>query len=294
MMRVPADQLQNGSETLDLGGVHAVFLRGTINYLDTAAEPPKTGEENVIHLGTLSAVVAPRDTYLLLLAPHAVDGVPGNEQRTRDAISSAAGFLALMSGHNIVYTHLFDNIVKADGTGTSAFGKGIIVPTTHPGTDLSEPRLKKLLAVSEALESLPQADEQRVKLSLRWFNKSDGIGGIDEFVSRWISLETLAMPDTTNIRPANESLARAYQITREQAAQKFFLGQLFDLRCRIVHNGETPAVHSKLLDYLSALYRDMFNELLKLPCERAAEASLAVDSKVILGAIQTTKNSSSN
>jgi len=291
MMRVPPDQLK-GAQTLDLGNVRTVFFRGTFNYLDTSAEVPKTGQENVIHMGSLSAATAPKDAYLILLSPHAVDGQAGSEQRTRDMISSAAGFLGLMSGHNIIYTHLFDNIAKADGTGNSAFGKGVIVPTTLPATDLGELRLKKFSEVSAALESLPEADVRRIKLSLRWFNRSEGVGGIDEFVSRWIALETLAMPDDTDIRPANESLARTYGITYEQAVENFFLGRLFGLRSRIVHKGETPAIHSKLLDYLSALYRDIFNETLKLPSERMAETSLANNSEAITKALTGTMKKS--
>lgn len=288
MMRVPGEQLK-GIETLDLGEIRAIFFRGTFTYLDTSTPAPKTGYENVIHLGSMSVATAPKDTYLILLAPHVIDGRAGSEQRTRDLISSAAGFLSLLSGQNIVYAHLFDNIVKADGTGRSAWSKGIIVPTTRPNTDLSEEPLKRIKTACDALEALPDAERHRVQLSLRWFNKSSGIGGIDEFVSRWISLETLAMPDTTNIRPANEALARAYQVTRELAANKFLLGQLFDLRSRIVHNGESPPLHSKLLDYLSALYQDIFNEILKLPCEKSAEAALTADGEIILDALDEAK-----
>lgn len=288
MMRVPQTQLPNGSEIVDLGNVRALFIRGVISYIDTPA-PPKTGPEGVIHLGGISAETAPRDTYLLLMTPHAIDSNPGSEQRSKDLISSAAGFLSLLGGHNIVYTHLFDNTLNADGTGMGVNGRAVVTPNTLPATDLSESSIREFRDVATSLEDLPEAENHRIKLSLRWFTKDEGVGGVDEFLSRWIALETLAMPDTTNIRPANDLLGRIYGISSQQAAEKFLLGRLCDLRARIVHDGATPPISSRLLDYVAALYRDLVSGTIGITSPRAAELALAESGSQILEALAKTR-----
>src|SRR5216684_338281 len=50
----------------------------------------------------------------------------------------------------------------------------------------------------------------RVLLSLRWFEQALFDHGIDAFLKYWIAVETVGMPDTSNIRPLIESLAVAY------------------------------------------------------------------------------------
>lgn len=284
MMRVPSEHLANGVKVVDLGSVRAIFLRGTFPYIDSPP-PPKTAPEGAIPLGGISVETAPVDTYLLLTAPHVVDGVPRNTQQARAEITSAAGFLRLVNGPNITYSHIFDNTCRADGVGASAAGKSGLNAYNLPPTDLSPASLKLLQDAASGLASLSEADRSRVLLSLRWFVKDAGTGGTDEFISRWIALETLAMPTTTKIRPANDLLARIYGISSKQAANKFLLGRICELRARIVHKGATPAISARILDYLAALYRDLFFGTIGIASPHAAELALNESGPDILEAL---------
>lgn len=78
------------------------------------------------------------------------------------------------------------------------------------------------------------------------------------------------MPNTTDVRPLNNSLSRAYNLSRDTVENHFAVGRLQGLRSRIVHKGQIISIHKDLLDYLEALYADILNENLGLPCEERA------------------------
>jgi hypothetical protein len=94
-------------------------------------------------------------------------------------------------------------------------------------------------------------------------------------VKFWIAVETLAMPNSTNILPIFESLARAYGIPLSDAKTRFPIGRLFNLRGRIVHRGEMLELPGAVLGYMSALFFDLLSELLLQPNEGRLAESLS-------------------
>ena len=97
--------------------------------------------------------------------------------------------------------------------------------------------------------------------------------GIDSFLSFWIAIETLAMDDT-DIRPINETLARVYQVSVQEASKQFGVGRVFGLRSKIVHHGHIASIHAKLKLYLEALYSDLLFAELNLPSEYKTKSML--------------------
>ena len=84
-------------------------------------------------------------------------------------------------------------------------------------------------------------------------------------------MPTIGMPDTTNVRPLNDSLASAYGIPLEEAHDRFAIGRLFGLRSRIVHDGFMMPIYGQLLQYIEAVYIDVLHQHLGLPCAKKAE-----------------------
>jgi hypothetical protein len=122
-------------------------------------------------------------------------------------------------------------------------------------------------------------------LALHWFHLAMRDRGVDAFLKRWIALETLAMPDGTNIRPVNEALASAYGISYEEARDTYAVGRLAGLRARIVHHGEPLPIHSKLELYFDAVFYDVLMQLLGEPCDGRAASVLAPDGTEFWGSV---------
>ncbi|MFH1114783.1 MAG: hypothetical protein V1792_12780 [Pseudomonadota bacterium] len=98
--------------------------------------------------------------------------------------------------------------------------------------------------------------------------------GVDSFVKYWISLETLAMKDTTKVRPINEILAKCYDLTVKAATNRFHVGRLYGVRGDIVHKGVSKGIDLTLKKYLEAIYLDVLFHKLGLPCEHRAGSLL--------------------
>ena len=82
------------------------------------------------------------------------------------------------------------------------------------------------------------------------------------------------MPDTSNVRPAIESLAKIYQMDYEAAVSRFQLGRIHGFRSKIVHDGQMFPIHFLLSKYLASVYIDLLLDTLNLPHERRAEQVL--------------------
>lgn len=210
--------------------------------------------------------------YLVLISPFdRGDGQTGNEVLTKQTLSMYVAMFAALFGRNIVYKRIFDNIVHCATGQITSHSPVIENPFWFPAPDISAPHLKTLQATDTAMASLRENEQHRARLSLRWFESAIFDSGIDGFLKYWIALETLAMPDTTNIRPLNQSLANAYGLSLDETRDRFAIGRLFGLRSRIVHDGLMVGIRGELLTYTEGIYVDVLQHYLGLPCERRAE-----------------------
>jgi hypothetical protein len=82
------------------------------------------------------------------------------------------------------------------------------------------------------------------------------------------------MPDTSNVKPAVETLAKIYQVNYPTAVNRFQLGKIQDFRSKILHDGKMFPIHSSLMEYLAAIYIDLLANTLNLPHGRRAETVL--------------------
>lgn len=112
----------------------------------------------------------------------------------------------------------------------------------------------------------PDSERLRFGLASRWYQAAtcEPIGPF-AFTQFWFALETLAMPDETNIRPLRELVAR---LTGEaQAEWRTFLGRLNGIRGDIVH-GATDEVSSEALDAVSSLAELVLSDFLQVGLDR--------------------------
>ena len=267
VLRVPAENLASGPKIIDLTDGRAFLLHGTLKYIDHSQATIQilTDQQWAFDASTIKEQEAPEGVYLVLVAPFDVDGKRGDEARTRRNISVVTGLLAALNGFNMVYEHLFDNIVSLGESRISGVTPSVTNPLWFPAPDVRQSRLDTISAADTSISRKGQRDRERIRLSLIWFKTALRDDGVNAYLKYWVALETLGMPDTTNIRPLVESLARVYKISYEDARDRFSLGKLFSLRGRIVHRGEIMPIRGELLKYLEALYVDILLECLGLP-----------------------------
>lgn len=259
VFKVSKDDLASGPKIVDLYQVRAIILYGTLKYLDTRHANIEALSANQWHIdaSAIQEREAPEDVYLLLLMPFTVDGNQIDESHVRQEMKTTVGLFAAFNGRNMVYEHLFDNIFSlADGK-VSSFSPVFANPLSFAAPDVTIARIDTITKADRAITTLQETEKNRVRLSLRWFTSALYHGGIDAYLEYWIALETLSMPNTTNIRPLIEDLASAYSLSYQVARERFSIGRLYGFRGQIVHHGIIVPIHAQLLSYLEALYADV-------------------------------------
>jgi hypothetical protein len=189
-------------------------------------------------------------------------------------IESIVGLASACCGRSFAYRKLFDNVLRLKDGSVSAFAVGES-PIWHGPPDLSDDAVQILEDASVSIGQLPETDRRRFRLSLRWFSQAVRSDGTDAFLRHWISLEILAMPNTSNIRPLEESLGKAYGLDHSTARNRFKIGRVYQQRNRIVHDGEDTVATPSLNAYMQGVYKDVLCEQLGIAAPKAAEAALS-------------------
>ena len=267
-MRVPASE--RFERTTTLGQVAVVLLHDEPMYLD-----PGELEFSDEFSGTTSPrdlTRAPLAAYTLLITPFTEEGRAA-ESAARQRIGSAVGLVALLEGYNAIYKLVFENVIPRLGFPT-AMTPAVPNAIAYPRPDWSERRVAQWSTAAEAASRLALVERRRVDLGIRWLQRAVQSRGLDAFLAYWIAIETISMPDDTNIRPLEERLARIYGIDWSVARKRFQIGRIFGLRGAIVHGGSLLPVHDDLLAYLHALAGDLLLDVLALPSEHRLERIL--------------------
>lgn len=195
------------------------------------------------------------------------------EPLARERIDTASGLMVSFQGRAIAYEKLFETSMSP--TSMSLYTPSIENPGMHGRPNLRPDYFAFIETARAVLVALPSENRNRIELALRWINAAVRDRGVDAFLKYWMGVETLAMPNTTNIRPINESLARGYGLGIDQVRDEFLVGRLYGRRNEIVHNGDMRPVDARVLMYLLALFIDLLREALGIVAARRAKTLLA-------------------
>jgi hypothetical protein len=272
MYKVPNTTIPAGPQFIDFDTVRAAFIYGSGLYLDTKAVDTQFSDDGIVILKGISQIESqlPEGAYLLLLAPFDVEGKQGDELAIRQRMSEVVGLLVAFEGRNIAFRHLFDNVHELGRPERSVISPTMVLPFNLPTPNLSQSRLESIVMIDRRISEQPETVSNRIRLSLRWFESATYDSDVDAFLKYWIALETLAMPNTTNIQPVNEALATAYNRSMQEVGEKYHIGRLSDLRNRIVHDGLITSISIPLLDYVAAVFVDVLSQIVGTPCEMKA------------------------
>lgn len=259
----------------DFSNVRVIISLGKLQYLNAKniyVEIDNDG--NLIFNGAPQADETKDGCWLLIIQPYVVDGIELNEYEIKTRAGSYAALYGAINGRNMAFERIFDNIAELRDGKSTASSSPFINPKAFPRPNLSTEELDLIHIAGKLIDEKELKERRKFELSLHWFEKGMRSMGLDGFINFWVALETLGMEDTTNIKPLNTSLARAYEITEQDAAKKFGVGKIFGLRSRILHNGEDLAIHSLLSDYLESLFVDVLFDHLGMISKRKAQLVL--------------------
>jgi len=261
---------------IDLVGVRAILIYAALTYCDAGSAKFDTTDPTTLRL-TLSPQInreTPKDVHLIFLAPLAENELSNREASGRRAIRVAAAMFAACNGRNMVYERVFENVLRIS-TGETVFESPVLRnPLGYPQPDISEKSLRRIKYIDDRIQAFPVTEQNRIRLSLHWLEMAMHDNGIDALLKYWTAIETLGMPDDTNVRPVVEILAKGYGLEYKDAVTRFGIGRVHGLRSRIVHAGLMPPISSHLSDYLEAVYVDLLLFTLALECENRTAAIL--------------------
>jgi len=190
---------------LQLDDVLAVLVYDSISYvLQTSPGIEASGDDGwTFHVEVGQETEAPLGPYAVLMTHVRPDG--SNEVAARDRISVAVGLLATLNGRNIVFEQLGEG--EYSEATTTFYSPVIENPQAFGKPRLDRAYLDMIEEAGARIVELDEAHANRVRLALRWFDMGIHDSGVDAFLKLWFAIETLAMPDTTSIGPAEESMA---------------------------------------------------------------------------------------
>ena len=271
IMRADKTLLEKG-HVYDLEDVRVIVFWGSFQYLDVSRAISEILDDGTVHLDpNVKHTEARESAWLLILQPYIVDGVQRPEYEIRKRAGIQAALFAAINGRNMAFQRVTDNIIMMkEGGMTTASSPMFTNPHAFPVPDVSVERCKFIRDAALKLQQQRVDIRHRIELSLHWFEKGIRAVGLDGFINCWVAIETLGMPDTTDIRPLNHLLTSAYNISQDEARDKFGVGKVFGLRSRILHNGEDLPINQLLSEYMECLYLDFLLESLGLPSERKA------------------------
>lgn len=273
MFRLSAQDFALGPKIIDLDSVRVMMTYGKVSYLDTAVATPQITDDGKHKFdATNLEKVTPEGAYLILVLPFDNDGVLGNERITRERIGDTVGLLVALNDQNMAFSHLFDYVINLDGKEKSVIGKVLTNPMSMPKPNLNNEQLLRIQNADQKIGSLGLSLQNRVRLSLRWFEAARHDDDIDAFLKYWIAIETLAMSDKTKIKPINDLLTEIYGFSSEKIGETFHVGRLFNARGKIVHGGEQFRVSVYLMEYIQAIYVDILFRIIGFQSEKRALA----------------------
>lgn len=111
--------------------------------------------------------------------------------------------------------------------------------------------LKIIQPAIEFTQDMDKEEQQRVAVASQWYWKADAErDSINRFIEYWVAVEALEMPNSTNIKPVKEQLAKLTGTDVDYWSEA--VGKLFNLRSKLVH-GKLAQVENEQLARLKKI-----------------------------------------
>lgn len=273
--RVPSQSVSRKRALFkDFEQVRAVFLHWDAPYLKP--------DQNVIEGKNSLPQFAPQPLYeyrtgpgvlLLFITPLPVGADMEASGAARERVQYVRSLMVALLGRNAAYRHEFDVDIEF---ATRSVGSPSSVFTT-PEDETPEVNKRGLELVATALEKLSSLDsstQNRIRLALRWYQRSFGDDrlvrdtkeeDIDKFVNCWLAWETLVMERYDDINSITHALADIHGREVQRIGELFPIGRIYGLRADILHHGQMKDLKQGLISFMTNVFADLLLHVLGLP-----------------------------
>lgn len=191
----------------------------------------------------------------------------------REKLVLARSAIIATLGQNAAFERLFEVELRVgpDASQLGAITPKRISPITYDFPRLDGNRVAWAQQIVEKVQFLDDDIKSRVRLALRWYLQAQKQQSeqeetvADVFVSYWVAIEALAMPNTTNIVPVKKALADIHSISVQEVTDVFPIGRIFNLRGKILHEGHVPEMRWELIVFMDNLFKDVLLSILDVP-----------------------------
>ena len=235
--------------------------------LDVEIEPRADGQILVAVRGDADRQHPPGPTTLVIARISGSD-----EWAARTRIDGVVGLLSALAGQPVVHRHMENYRLSWPDGSIGPTSQMVVNPLWHYEVNLSLDAVNSWTAASAAASAHPDSD--RIYLALRWFDEARRASGVDAYLRFWVALETLGMPNSTNISLLRDQLGRIYGISQPEVESRFGVGKLFSLRSRIVHEGLRIDIQGPLLLLIAGIFIDILLDRLGFSSALRAQAAL--------------------
>ncbi len=273
--RAPSESVSlRRSLTADFQRVRAVFLRWDAPYIKP--------DQNVIEQknGQLTLELHPFHMYrtgegvLLLLITPLPDGYDASdESAARERVSVVRSVMVALMGRNAAYEYEFDLAIECDTRTVGPFSPVFTTPVDETPA-VNREGVELVRVALERLSSLDDSTQNRIRLALRWYQRSFGDDrlvrdtqeeDVDKFINCWLAWETLVMERYNDINSITRALAAIHGLERQQIGELFPIGRIYHLRGRILHHGQIEDLEQGLIRFMTDVFSDLLLRVLDLP-----------------------------
>jgi hypothetical protein len=133
-MGLAPDDFAHGFELVDLVDVRVLLLWGEIRYFDSLGVrfKPLGGHTLELIANAAKEHIGLEGPYSIFIAPYDRDGQPGNEIQARRRITEAVALVEIIHGRNLVYQHIYDNILSLGDGKVTISGPFAVNPASMP------------------------------------------------------------------------------------------------------------------------------------------------------------------
>jgi len=267
----------NTAKVLAMGNVRVALVNGHIQYFDNKKVQVKIKDgcwdiKNTVPNELL--ITTANDSFAIYITPIDNDSNK-NIEEAKQRIEVVATIGVILFGTHLIYEHLFENVYKIEKNGKetiSSFFDTLKSVIPFDEISISNNDLIDYETIGNKLNTLDSNKKAKICLAARWHYKGlKETHPVDEFLCYWIALEILAMPDTTNIRPIAQRLAKIYNLTEKELRERLSLGRLFDFRSKIVHEGYRGGIYYYIIDCVRSIFLDILQDEIGFFSVKASE-----------------------
>lgn len=258
----------------DFGRVRAVYLRWDAPYVKP--------DQNVIELANRRVTMQPHPLHeyrtgpgvlLLLITPLPKSENSMERDSAMERVRFVRSLMVALMGRNAAYRHEFDIDIGFASTSVGSLSATFSTPEDETPRVNGE-GVELVAAALRNLSSLDDSMQSRVRLALRWYQRSFGDDrivrdtveeDIDKFINCWLAWETLAMERYNDINSITRALGNIHKLEVQRIGELFPIGRMYDLRAKILHLGQMRSLGQGLIRFMTDVFADLLLHTLSLP-----------------------------